>query len=497
MRDGSGNYALPTGNPVVTGTNIDSTWANTTATDIADALSSSISKDGQTTPTQNLPMGGNRHTGASEGTMRDQYATVSQLQDNKTLTVGSVANVTNAYTGAVTPAISSYADGMIVLFTPNATNTDVATLALNGLAIKSLLKENNVALVAGDLVSGVKYELIYNSAVGFVVQGAQMITGTRVVGIPASSLPATVARTDSSNTFTFGQTFLPTTGVAFAATGPANTYTAVFSASQTTGQSLGPLIHAGTNASDIAMRVQNALGSADYWILRGDGVSFWNGASNFAGQVTITSTADLNIGTTSNNGAQSLIVNTSGGAAALPRLGVNCSGVESVSLTYNGTVAGFLGLSPGWAGIAVQSTHPFGIAVNGKTWFAVKNGSVEMDDGTNTSVTKKMGYRGLPQNLQNASYTCVLADAGKHIGYFSNSTPTYTIPANAAVPYDIGDTLTFVNGTGAGNMTIHCNDTMVWAATNTTGDRTIAPGGMATALKVAATLWYFSGSQVS
>jgi hypothetical protein len=47
-RNGSGVYSLPAGNPVVTGTSISSTWANTTLTDIATAMTGSIAADGQT-----------------------------------------------------------------------------------------------------------------------------------------------------------------------------------------------------------------------------------------------------------------------------------------------------------------------------------------------------------------------------------------------------------------------------------------------------------------
>ena len=47
-RNGSGTYNLPAGNPEVTQTTISSTWANTTLTDIATALSNSIAADGQT-----------------------------------------------------------------------------------------------------------------------------------------------------------------------------------------------------------------------------------------------------------------------------------------------------------------------------------------------------------------------------------------------------------------------------------------------------------------
>ena len=46
-RDGSGNYTLPAGNPVVTGTTVSSTWANATFSDIASALTGSLSRLGQ------------------------------------------------------------------------------------------------------------------------------------------------------------------------------------------------------------------------------------------------------------------------------------------------------------------------------------------------------------------------------------------------------------------------------------------------------------------
>ena len=46
-RNGSGTYTLPA-NPVVTGTTITSSWANTTMQNIADGLTQSVSADGQT-----------------------------------------------------------------------------------------------------------------------------------------------------------------------------------------------------------------------------------------------------------------------------------------------------------------------------------------------------------------------------------------------------------------------------------------------------------------
>lgn len=80
-RNGSGQYTLPAGNPVVTGTTISSSgWAIPTLSDIATALTASIAVDGQTLPTANLPMGNFRHTGVANAQNANEYATVSQIQ---------------------------------------------------------------------------------------------------------------------------------------------------------------------------------------------------------------------------------------------------------------------------------------------------------------------------------------------------------------------------------------------------------------------------------
>lgn len=46
-RDPSGNYTLPAGNPVVSGTIIEATWANTTLSDIENELTDSLSRTGE------------------------------------------------------------------------------------------------------------------------------------------------------------------------------------------------------------------------------------------------------------------------------------------------------------------------------------------------------------------------------------------------------------------------------------------------------------------
>lgn len=51
-RDGSGNYTLPAGNPVVTGTTVASAWANTTMADIAVQMNNVLTRDGLLGPLQ-------------------------------------------------------------------------------------------------------------------------------------------------------------------------------------------------------------------------------------------------------------------------------------------------------------------------------------------------------------------------------------------------------------------------------------------------------------
>ncbi len=74
----------------------------------------------------------------------------------------------------------------------------------------------------------------------------------------------------------------------------------------------------------------------------------------------------------------------------------------------------------------------------------------------------------------------------------------WTIPSNAAVPYRNGTMLTFINDVGAGALTISINtDTLVFAGSGATGSRTLAAGGVATAVKMSATRWMINGTNLT
>lgn len=203
-RDGSGTYTLPAGNPVSTGTTISSTWANTTLTDIATALSNSIAKDGQTVATANLPMGTFKHTNVGNASARNHYAAAGQVQDFSLQTLGSVSG-TNTITGSLNPAITAYAPGMVVVFEVAITNTGSATIAINGLAATLIAKENNAALIAGDLIAGTYAALVYDSTSN-VFSLLNPKSATLNTGVAISDL----ARLSVANTFTAAQTISAT-----------------------------------------------------------------------------------------------------------------------------------------------------------------------------------------------------------------------------------------------------------------------------------------------
>jgi len=129
------------------------------------------------------------------------------------------------------------------------------------------------------------------------------------------------------------------------------------------------------------------------------------------------------------------------------------------------------------------------------------DGNIATFDGTTGKLIEDGGatiaeVRSIPQNSQSAPYSLVLSDAGKHIYHPSADTTAriWTIPANATVAFPIGTAVTFVNDTSAGVITIAItSDTLVQMGTGSTGSRTLAANGIATAIKVAATRWVISG----
>ena len=114
-------------------------------------------------------------------------------------------------------------------------------------------------------------------------------------------------------------------------------------------------------------------------------------------------------------------------------------------------------------------------------------------DGTNS-----VGFLNIPQNSQNGNYNVVLADSGKHIYHpLGQAAATYTIPANSNIGFALGTAITFINLSANAATIAVTTDTMYLGSAGTTGNRTLAQYGMATAVKIATTSWIISGTALT
>ena len=216
------------------------------------------------------------------------------------------------------------------------------------------------------------------------------------------------------------------------------------------------------------------------------------------GTATGTNTGDQIASTVPNTPAGNIVATTV--QAAINELDTEKLSPANIGVTvqaYDADLTTWAGVTPG-TGVATALTVNVGAVGS-----PVVNGGAlgTPSSGTLTNCTKdgvhEIGYLEVPQNTQSAAYTLVLADAGKHIFHPSADTTarTWTIPANSSVAYPIGTAITFTNQNAAGVITIAITtDTMRLAGAGTTGNRTLAANGVATALKITATEWIISGT---
>jgi len=110
--------------------------------------------------------------------------------------------------------------------------------------------------------------------------------------------------------------------------------------------------------------------------------------------------------------------------------------------------------------------------------------------------TDAVGFRNIPINSQSTAYTTTLTDSGKVIFHPSGdaNTRTFTIPDNGSVAYPLGTAITFINMTSQVVTIAITTDTMYLSDAGTTGSRTLAQYGSATAIKMTSTTWLISGS---
>ena len=205
-------------------------------------------------------------------------------------------------------------------------------------------------------------------------------------------------------------------------------------------------------------------------------------------------------GVTTSTGTGSVVLSTSP-TLVTPLLGTPTSGVATnlTGLPLSTGVTGTLPVANGGTGVTTSTGSGNNVLSTSPTLVTPVLGTPTSGTLSNCTVdgTNSVGYLNIPQNSQSAAYTLVLGDAGKNIYHPGADTTAriWTIPANSSVAFPIGTAITFINDTSGGSITISITtDTLVLAGAGTTGSRTLAANGMATAIKMTSTRWMINGA---
>jgi hypothetical protein len=121
---------------------------------------------------------------------------------------------------------------------------------------------------------------------------------------------------------------------------------------------------------------------------------------------------------------------------------------------------------------------------------------LSMDD-TNRILGDFYGrVRSVPTTTQNANYTFTVQDIGRCRAKTDTTARTYTVDNSI---FSAGDVLTVLNDNSTANITIAqgAGVTLYLAGTTTTGNRTVAPRGLATIFMASASVGYVSGPGVT
>lgn len=108
--------------------------------------------------------------------------TVDQLVSSQLITLygGVDTGSVNAYVLNFSANFTAYADGIIIYWVPNSTNTLASTINVNGLGVVSIVNPNGAALVAGEIVANQPAQILFKSGSFQLITPSTTIYGTFV-----------------------------------------------------------------------------------------------------------------------------------------------------------------------------------------------------------------------------------------------------------------------------------------------------------------------------
>ena len=471
-----------------------------------DSVSLSTSDITGTLPVANGGTGVTSSTGTGSTVLSNSPTLVTPA-----LGTPSSATLTNATGLPISTGVSGLGTGVAsFLATPSSAN--LATAVSDETGSGALVFANSPTLVTPAL--GTPSSATLTNATGLPISTGVSGLGTGVATFLATPSSANLASAVTDETGTGALVFANSPTLVTPALGTPSSCTAT----NLTGLPLStgvtgtlPVANGGTGQTsftDGQLLIGNSTGNTltKATLTAGSGISITNGngsisiaASGGSGTVTSVDFSGGTTGLTTSGGP----VTSSGTITLAGTLAVANGGSGATSLTGilkgNGTSAFTAVTAPTGTIVGTSDSQTLtNKTLTSPTLTTPVLGTPASGNLTNCTVdgTNSVGYLNIPQNSQSAAYTCVLADAGKHIFHPSTdaNARTFTIPANSSVAYPIGTAITFVNMTSQVVTIAITTDTMYLSSAGTTGSRSLAQYGSATALKITSTSWLISGS---
>ena len=191
-RDASGNFTLAAGNPVQAGTVITTQWANPTLSDIAAALTDSLSRTGKGGMQAPLAMGTNKITGVAPATLGTDAPTAAQVRNSAFSWLFPVSSDAggNAYAGTALLPDAPVA-GTVFFFLADKINTGSLTLQVNAGAVLPVIS-NGSAVPAGAIAVGAIIEVVFFANAYVIIGGIGGSGGSGTVNSVLSTNPQAV-----------------------------------------------------------------------------------------------------------------------------------------------------------------------------------------------------------------------------------------------------------------------------------------------------------------
>lgn len=182
--NGSGTYNLPAGNPVVTGTTISTSWANTTLSDIASALTNCVTRDGQSPATADLPMGSHKITNLATPSASGDALSWGKTANVSALTVATFDGLLKGTAGVVSAAIAG-TDYVSASSTDTLTNKTLTNPTINGFTGNTAVINIGSNQIYKDTSGNVGFGVVPTSGINAAVQTKDGIK------FPATQVPST------------------------------------------------------------------------------------------------------------------------------------------------------------------------------------------------------------------------------------------------------------------------------------------------------------------